>query len=113
MKRRRPEPWVMKNIRRNAYFGIVIPPRSVVKLVSQWGDQQGRILRIGYYSRQDGLNCVWLVNEKGEYEQTTDQKSISEDFEILKLSTETDMHGFKREKLGPISGKESSSLETA
>ena len=26
----------------------------------------GRRFRIGYYSRQDGLDCIWLVNEKGE-----------------------------------------------
>jgi len=103
MKRRRPEPWIMRNIRINANTGKVIPPRSVVKLLSPWGDDQGRIFRIGYYSRQDGLNCVWLVNELGTYEQTTDLKSIDEDFEILKLSDETDLHGVNREVLGPIS----------
>jgi len=101
----------MKKIRRNAYFGKVIPPGSVVKLLSQWGDEQGRIFRISYYNPNDGLNCVWLVNEKGEYEQTTDRKSINEDFEILKLSTETDMHGFNREILGPVSEDELLKLE--
>jgi hypothetical protein len=106
MKRRRPEPWVMRNIRLNAYFGKVIPPRSVVKLLAPWGENQGRIFRIGYYSRQDGLDCVWLVNEAGEYEQTTDQKSIDEDFEILKLSDETDRFGIHREIPGPISDAE-------
>jgi len=102
-RRRRPEPFVMKVIRANAYTGKVIPPRSVVKLLSPWGNDQGRVFRIGYYSRMDGLNCVWLVNEAGEYEQTTDQKSIDEDFEILELSDETDLRGDDREVLGPIS----------
>ena len=106
MKRRRPEPWVMRSIRLEAYFGDVIPPRSVVKLLAAWGDDQGRIFRIGYYSRQDGLNCVWLVNEAGSYEQTTDQKSIGKDFEVLKLSTETDLYGIDREVLGPLSKAE-------
>jgi hypothetical protein len=106
MKRRRPEPWIMKHIRINAYTGKVIPPQSVVKLLSQWGTHQGRIFRIGYYSRQDGLNCVWLVDELGAYEQTTDQKSIETDFEVLKLSTETDLYGIDREVLGPISDAE-------
>jgi hypothetical protein len=93
----------MKVVRANAYFGKVIPPRSVVRLLSPWGNDQGRIFRIGYYSRQDGLNCVWLVNESGTYEQTTDQRSIEKDFEVLKLSAETDMYGVDREALGPIS----------
>jgi hypothetical protein len=100
MKRRRPEPWVMRNIRLRAYFDKVIPPRSVVKLLAPWRDDQGRIFRIGYYSRQDGLDCVWLVNEAGEYEQTTDQKSIDEDFEVLKLSDETENFGVHREIIG-------------
>ena len=106
MKRRRPEPWIMRNIRINANTGKVIPPRSVVKLLSPWGDDQGTIFRIGYYSRQDGLNCVWLVNETGTYEQTTDQKSIENDFEVLQLAAETDLFGINREALGPISDEE-------
>jgi hypothetical protein len=106
MKRRRPEPWVMKNTRLRAYFGKVIPPQSVVKLIAPWGDDQGRTFRIGYYSRQDGLNCVWLVNEAGRYEQTTDQKSIEKDFEVLNLAAETDLYGINREVLGPISDAE-------
>jgi hypothetical protein len=96
----------MRNIRLNAYFGKVIPPRSVVRLLAPWGDVQGRIFRIGYYSRQDGLNCVWLVNEAGEYEQTTDQSSIDKEFEILKVSGETDLFGVDCEVLGPISSAE-------
>jgi len=103
MKRRRPDPWIMKQMRANAYTGKVIPPRSVVKLLSQWGNDQGRVFRIGYYNPQDGLNCVWLVNELGTYEQTTDQMSIETDFEVLTLSDETDRYGFNREVLGPIS----------
>jgi hypothetical protein len=96
----------MRNIRINAYFGKVIPPQSVVKLLAAWGDDQGRVFRIGYYSRQDGLDCVWLVNETGTYEQTKDQNSIDEDFEVLKLSNETDWFGVHREILGAISDAE-------
>jgi hypothetical protein len=96
----------MRNIRLNAYFGKVIPPQSVVKLRAAWGNDQGRIFRIGYYSRQDGLNCVWLVNETGTYEQTTDQKSIENDFEVLQLAAETDLYGSDREGLRPISDAE-------
>jgi hypothetical protein len=113
MKRRRPEPWVMRNIRLRSYFGKVIPPKTVVKLISAWGDNQGRTFRIGYYSRQDGLNCVWLVNEIGEYERTTDQESIDKDFEVLNLSAETDLFGDEREVLGRIPTAELPTLEGA
>ena len=78
-----------------------IPPRSVVKLLANWNEDRGRIFRIGYYSKQDGLDCVWLVNEAGEYEQATDQQSIRDDFELLHLSDETDMYGVERDILGP------------
>jgi hypothetical protein len=100
MKRRRREPLVMRMIRASAYTGKVIPPQSVVKLLSRWGNDQGKIFRIGYYNPQDGLNCVWLVNESGSYEQTTDQRSIRKDFEILELSMETDLYGVDRKVLG-------------
>jgi hypothetical protein len=93
------------------YFGEVIPPRSVVKLLAPWGDNQGRIFRVGYYGRQDGLDCVWLVNASGEYEQTTDQESIATDFQVLTRTEETDLFGFNREVLGPISTHELLKLE--
>ncbi|MGA9068992.1 MAG: hypothetical protein WB424_01980 [Terracidiphilus sp.] len=111
MKRRRREPEFMKTLRRNAYLGKVIPPQSIVKLLSPWGNDQGRVFRIGYYSRQDGLNCVWLVNETGSYEQTTDQSSIEKDFEVLQLSTETDMYGLDRDVIRSLADAESLVLE--
>jgi hypothetical protein len=113
MRSKQPEPLQMKIVRARAYNSKVIPPRSVVKLLSPWGNDQGRIFRIGYYSRQDGLNCVWLVNESGSYEQTTDQKSIEKDFEVLNLSAEKDMYGVDREALGPFSDAESLAKEKA
>jgi hypothetical protein len=56
----------------------LIPPRSRVRLVRadkqtpSWNKHLGRQFRIGYYSRKDGLDCIWLVNENGKYEQTTE-----------------------------------------
>lgn len=102
-RRRRLTPWKLQIIAANAYWGEIIPPRSVVKLLANWGNDQGRVFRIGYYSRMDGLNCVWLVNEDGKYEQATDQKSIRENFEILERTEDTDHYGLNREPLGPIS----------
>jgi len=55
-----------------------------------WKDQIGRIFRIGYYSKQDGTDCIWLVNEKGEYEQTTSREYLLKYFEPLEISDETD-----------------------
>ena len=72
----------------------VIPPRSRFKLVASdektpsWKNDVGRVFRIGYYSRQDGTDCIWLVNEKGEYEQTTDRAFLLKYFDPLEISDE-------------------------
>jgi hypothetical protein len=82
----------------------VIPPLSVVKVTSEnpdWIDQKGVIFRIGYYSRNDGLDCVWLVDDSGDYGQTADQDMIRNHFTVLKLSEERDMFGDDREIIGP------------
>jgi hypothetical protein len=84
----------------------VIPPRSVVILASvdpqespDWKIDRGRVFRIGYYNREDGLDCIWLVNESGEYEQTTDRETLLKSFIILKLSNESDLFGTARRPL--------------
>jgi hypothetical protein len=86
----------------------VIPPRSVVILRSydpettpEWKEDRGRMFRVGYYNRNDGLDCIWLVNERGEYEQTTDRASLLKHFLILKLSGEQDLFGDQRPPLKP------------
>src|SRR5438067_922434 len=85
-----------------------IPPRSLVRLVrggrknSIWSSQLGREFRIGYYNPNDGLDCIWLVNDNGEYEQTIDGESLLKHFEIVKISDETDYFGKSRPALGKI-----------
>jgi hypothetical protein len=82
----------------------IIPPLSVVKLVSDdpdWSDQKGSIFRIGYYRKNDGLDCVWLVDKTGDYCQTADQKSIRDHFSLLELSEESDLFGLERPIIGP------------
>jgi hypothetical protein len=107
VKRKRPNSLLAKIHLPKPYFGDVIPPCSVVKVTAaQWDNDLGRVFRIGYYSRQDGLDCVWLVNESGEYEQTTDQESITKDFQVLTRTEESDFYGTNREVLGPISTDE-------
>jgi hypothetical protein len=90
----------------------VVPPRSIVILTSvdrkktpAWGQDRGRIFRIGYYNETDGLDCIWLVNDAGEYEQTTDRETLLEHFVILKLSNETDLFGHSRVPLKPLKTK--------
>lgn len=81
----------------------IVPPRSVVILTSidvksspDWKEDRGRIFRVGYYNRRDGLDCIWLVNDQGEYEQTTDRETLLKHFVILKLSNENDIFGDHR-----------------
>ena len=86
----------------------VIPPGSVVRPVRgdhktpAWKDQIGRRFRIGYYRPSDGLDCVWLVNERGEYEQTTDHRTLRKCFEVETLSNERDYFGAARKPLRPL-----------
>jgi hypothetical protein len=86
----------------------IIPPRSRVRLIRadrkahDRQNQVGRRFRVGYYGRKDGLDCIWLVNEKGEYEQTTDREHLLRDFEIEKLTDERDYYGLHKRRLGPL-----------
>ena len=85
----------------------IIPPRSVIRLVKRESDWDadlniGDEFRIGYYSRQDGPNCVWLVDAAGNYDQTWDQDSLLDHFEIVTQSDETDIYGLHRPVLEPL-----------
>ena len=83
----------------NKLMPDVIPPRSTFRLVAgdqstpTWKNEIGRVFRIGYYSKRDGTDCIWLVNEKGEYEQTTTREYLLKYFEALEISNETDIFG--------------------
>jgi hypothetical protein len=102
-RRRRPTPVALLRIEANLYGGEVIPPRSVIvaneKNVASFGNDQ---YRIGYYRKSDGLDCVWLVNRQGEYEQTADQRFIRRNFRVLKRSDETDLYGKNRPEIAPF-----------
>ena len=86
----------------------VIPPRSRVRLVKAdrhtptWRKDVGRPFRVGYYSRKDGLDCIWLVNEDGEYEQTTNREFLLKYFEIDRLSDETNFYGTGKRRLAKL-----------
>jgi hypothetical protein len=85
----------------------VIPPLSVVKIVKvttdepAWNSYEGRIFRIGYYRKNDGLDCVWLVDDQGSYSETIDQEMVRTHCEVLERSDEADLYGVDRPIIGP------------
>jgi len=97
--------WSTKEMKR---IPKIIPPRSRVRMVRadhttpSRQKQIGREFRVGYYSRQDGLDCIWLVNEDGKYEQTTDREGLLRYFEIVRLTEERDYYGVHKRRLGPL-----------
>ena len=92
-------------------FPTPIPPRSVVRVkgspTKNWKSNIGKRFRVGYYSPQDGLDCIWLVDDDGEYQETVDHEFLYEFFEIELLSKERSLHGKNRPRLGPISSSAS------
>ncbi len=87
-------------------FRTPIPPTSVVRVKASvsrsWKKEVGRRFRIGYYSWQDGLDCIWLVNEEGKYEQTIDHEFLLKNFDIESIAKERSLYGRGRPQLGPM-----------
>ena len=85
----------------------VIPPRTVVRLVRfdeqtpAWQDKTGTLYRVGYYSEQDGLDVIWLVDDDGDYGETVDKECLLDYFQLIELSDETDLYGVSRPPIGP------------
>jgi len=79
-------------------LSLVIPPLSLVRVVKvtsnepDWTGYEGRAFRIGYYRRNDGLDCVWLADDDGQYLEAIDQAMIRTHFEMLHRSDESDLH---------------------
>jgi hypothetical protein len=92
----------------NSTLPDVVPPLSLVKVIKvtneepDWCGYEGRVFRIGYYSRNDGLDCVWLVDDEGQYLEAVDQEMIRTHFEILQRSDESDLFGVDRPVIGPM-----------
>jgi hypothetical protein len=86
-----------------------IPPRSVVRIKHLWsqapeqGDEIGDSFRIGYYSKKQGLDCIWLVDNMGEYGATADHAWLEEHFDVVEISDEDDFFGDLRPILPAIS----------
>ena len=82
-------------------FPDVIPPGTTVRLARaddntpEWKGEEGRAFTIGYYCSDEGcgLETIWLVNDKGQYEQTVDRPGLLKYFDILSLTDDTDYFG--------------------
>jgi hypothetical protein len=92
-------------------FPTPIPPGTVVRVKdssakkAKWNGNKR--FRVGYYSRKDGLNCIGLVNDDGEYEETVDHDFLYKFFDIELLSKERSLYGKNRPRLARISGSAS------
>lgn len=87
-------------------FRTPIPPCSVVRVIrspsKKWRQNVGRQFRIGYYSWMDGLDCIWLVNKEGKYEQTVDHEFLNKCFQVDIVSKERSLYGHNRPQFEPI-----------
>jgi hypothetical protein len=89
------ESFVNRRETKNTTAQIPIPPQSVVRLVrsnratQRWRKQLERIFRVGYYSRKDGLHSIWLVNDEGQYEQTTAHEFLYRCFDVIHFAKDS------------------------
>lgn len=68
-----------------------IPPHSIIRLIKSdgtpfWFGKVGRKCRVGYYSPADGLDVIWIVDQFGDYVETTDLSDFHEWFVIVELA---------------------------
>lgn len=90
----------------------IIPPKTIVKLIKadsttpSWINLEGKIYCVGYYSKQDGLDTIWLVDADGNYCETTDREYLLSFFSILKLGDTMDYFGENAPKIVGITDSE-------
>jgi hypothetical protein len=62
-------------------FPVPIPPLAIVSVKRMVGSPKakevGRQLRIGYYSKMDGFDFIWLVDENGKCNQSLDHQYLN------------------------------------
>ena len=84
-------------------FRTPIPPGSVVVAKKSRGSlRRGRRFRVGYYRWQDGLDCIWLVDELGKYDSTIDHEFLLAHFQVEAQSKERSLYGRNRPRLPAI-----------
>ncbi len=50
----------------------------------------------------DGLDCIWLVDETGSYDQTIDHECLNKFFEIRSVAKERSLYGRGRPQFPPL-----------
>ncbi len=86
----------------------IIPPRSVVELAKAdsktpaWKNRIGERFRIGYYSQSDGLDTIWLVDDAGNYIETTDRDFLLKYFKVVRLSDTNNYFGTRCKPLARL-----------
>jgi hypothetical protein len=50
----------------------------------------------------DGLDCIWVVNDKGEYEQTINHAFLKKYLEVENASRERSLYGMNRPPFAAI-----------
>jgi hypothetical protein len=87
-------------------FPIPVPPCSIISVRRDvgkpWAKDAGRVFRVGYYSKIDGLDCIWLVDETGRYDQTIDHACLNKFFEIRSIAKERSLYGRSRPKFSAM-----------
>lgn len=80
-----------------------VPPGSLIRVREDNPGPhralKGQQLRVGYYSKMDGLNVIWIVYADGQYGEATDHTYFNRHFEILREADEHDFFGVNRPKL--------------
>ena len=83
-----------------------VPPRSEIVVREDNPGPYSRILgqrlRVGYYSKQDGLNVIWIVYPNAEYAETTNHMHLRRHFRVVVDSGESDYFGEHRPVLEPL-----------
>ena len=87
-------------------FPVPIPPCSVISVrrerLSPWASEVGRVFRVGYYGKTDGLDCIWLVDENGKYCQTIDHDCLNKFFDVRLIAKERSLYGRGRPQFSPL-----------
>jgi hypothetical protein len=87
-------------------FPVPIPPCSLISVRRtarrSWPHEVGKVFRIGYYGKADGLDCIWLVDESGKYAQTIDHECLHKFFKVESVSQERSLYGRGRPQFGPL-----------
>ena len=78
-----------------------LPPLTMLRLqrsvslrhLKLIADQVGQYFRVGYYTPNDGLETIWIVNEDGDYVGTIARSRLKKYFRVVSISKELNYCG--------------------